>query len=105
MEKPEEEIIFFSYHLLPGVKTAAAVAGGAYVGYQLGKFTGRLSNCSLFLSAILQLRNTRFDVQIWPLGARRWLGAQGLQSMEGAGWDALQVDRVFEIEEALFVFV
>jgi len=25
--------------------------------------------------------------------------------MEGAGWDALQVDRVFEIEEALFVFV
>ena len=59
----------------------------------------------LVLSAILQLKNTRFDVQIWPLGARRWLGAQGLQSLEGAGWDALQVDRLFEIEEALFVFV
>ena len=26
-----------------GVKTAAAVAGGAYVGYQMGKFTGRLA--------------------------------------------------------------
>ena len=24
------------------MKTAAAVAGGAYVGYQMGKFTGRL---------------------------------------------------------------
>jgi len=27
-----------------GVKTAAAVAGGAYVGYQLGKFTGRFGH-------------------------------------------------------------
>ena len=92
-------------NLQAGVKTAAAVAGGAYVGYQLGKFTGRFSNCSWFLSVILQLKYTRFHVQIWPLGARRWLGAQGLQSLEGAGWDALQVDRLFEIEEALFVFV
>ena len=31
-----------------GVKTAAAVAGGAYVGYQMGKFTGRLDFLSLF---------------------------------------------------------
>ena len=30
------------------MKTAAAVAGGAYVGYQMGKFTGRLDFLSLF---------------------------------------------------------
>ena len=31
-----------------GVKTAAAVAGGAYVGYQMGKFTGRLAIVCFF---------------------------------------------------------
>ena len=38
LKKIENTRIRFS----SGVKTAAAVAGGAYVGYQMGKFTGRL---------------------------------------------------------------
>ena len=32
----------YHFYWRAGLKTAAAVGGGAYVGYQLGKFTGRL---------------------------------------------------------------
>ena len=48
LKKIENTRIRFS----SGVKTAAAVAGGAYVGYQMGKFTGRLF--AFFISLINQ---------------------------------------------------
>ena len=44
LKKIENTRIRFS----SGVKTAAAVAGGAYVGYQMGKFTGRLAVVCFF---------------------------------------------------------
>ena len=39
----------------------------------------------------------RRHVQVWPLGTRRWLGTQGLQQVEGAGRDVVQVREHFSV--------
>ena len=85
-----------SFFWLAGLKTAAAVGGGAYVGYQLGKFTGRLVFI-LLVCCLLWYFVQRRHVQVWPLGTRRWLGTQGLQQVEGTGRDVVQVREHFSV--------